>query len=280
MNLCIVTATTDPQRALSCIKSWGEWGVSLVVVVNGGQWGPAEAEALDIRATWIISPTYLGTVPAFNVGVRAALQQPDFDIIACFHDDLEILDPDWVKKVLTHFTRHPSCGLAGFGGAIGLGDPEIYQKPYDPMQLARVGFRSNMTNAEAHGLRSLLPERVACLDGFSQVGRREFWKGLAFGEGADDIDIDATVPVWQHLEDEGFRHHAYDSYLGVVAKRFGWDAWYLPIACHHFGGRTAVGDRGYQAWAAQQVEGGDHGFWTQAHEIFYRLGRNILPIRL
>ncbi|MGH8866161.1 MAG: hypothetical protein ACREVZ_16210, partial [Burkholderiales bacterium] len=172
LPLCIVTATTDPHRADACLDSWGD--VPLIIVVNGGTWGPAEAETTGRQARWITSPSYLGTVPAFRVGVEAALEM-GAEIIACFHDDLEMLDPHWAPKVLTHFRRHPECGLAGFGGAIGLGAADIYQTPYDPMQLARIGFRSNMKDAEAHGIRSLLPERVACLDGFSQIGRAEFW---------------------------------------------------------------------------------------------------------
>jgi hypothetical protein len=262
MKLCVVTATTNKAQAQSCINSWGT--VDSIVVTNGTADEP-----------------YLGTVPAFNKGVREALAM-DYDIIACFHDDLEILDPDWAKKVLTHFTRHPSCGLAGFGGAIGLGDSEIYQKPYDPMQLARVGFRSNMTNAEAHGLRSLLPERVAVLDGFSQIGRREFWIGLRQGVAYEPrwYPASTTPNLFKEMEALGVTHHFYDGMLGCYAKRLGWDAWYLPIACHHYGGRTAVGDRGYQQWASQQVEGGDHGFWTKAHEIGYWEFKDVLPIRL
>jgi len=275
MSLCVVTATSDPERAKSCVESWGD--VPLIIVVNGRPWHPSDAEATGLQATWITAPTYLGTVPAFNLGVQKALEQ-GYQILACLHDDLEILDPDWAKKVITHFRRHPNCGLAGFGGAIGLGDADIYQKPYEPVQLARIGFRSNLKDAEVHGMRSLLPEQVAALDGFSQIGRREFFAGWA--RMPDATLNNKRAPVWAMLEALGVTHHFYDGMLGCFAKRLGWETWYLPIPCHHYGGRTAVGDRGYQAWAEQQSVGGDHGFWERAHQIGYETFRDVLPIRV
>lgn len=272
-DLCVVTATTNPEQARTCMESWGT--VPLIIVTNGPRALDSMTFEMRSRVILVTARTeYLGTVPAFSLGVHAALEQ-GYQIIACFHDDLELHDPDWAKKVLTHFRRHPDCGLAGFGGAIGLGDADIYQKPYDPMQLARSGFRSNLSNAEVHGLRSLLPEQVACLDGFSQIGRADFFKGL-FYPGGDAV----RVPVWQQLEALGVHHHFYDGMLGCYAARLGWQTWYLPIHCTHYGGRTAVGDQGYQAWAAAQVEGGDHGFWRDAHRIGYEHFRDVLPLRV
>jgi hypothetical protein len=272
MKLCVVTATTDYARAQACIDRWGE--VPLILVQNGS--GGAYLNQPERAMQILTSETYLGTVPAFNLGVQAALEA-GYDLIACFHDDLALHDPDWVHKVETHFVRHPTCGLAGFGGAIGLGDQDLYQKPYEPTQLARVGFRSNLQDAELHGLRSRLPERVACLDGFSQIGHANFFQGW------NRTKLAAAEPdaaPWQHLEDLGIVHHFYDGLLGCLAKRYEWEVWYLPIACHHYGGRTAVGDRGYQSWAQTQVSGGDHGFWESAHKLGYEAFRDVLPIRV
>ncbi len=269
-RLGVVTATTDRQRAQPCVDSWYQMASQAIpfelrVTFNGPAFGG-----------------YKGTVPAFREAVDDLLEVPSIEVIACFHDDLEILEPNWDQKVLRHFERQPACGLAGFGGAIGLGSDRIYQDPYDPMQLARIGFRSNMTNAEAHGVRSLLPERVACLDGFSQIGRREFWEGYRYGpefpEGVNGFTLNGRP--WQVLDDLGVVHHFYDGMLGCLARRYGWETWYLPAACHHYGGRTAVGDAGYQTWAKTQVEGGDHGFWAKAHAIGYEAFRDVLPLRV
>lgn len=255
MNLCIVTATTNPTRADACFTSWGK--VPSIRVTNG-----------------VGDLPYLGTVPAFRTGVDIALQNPDVDLIACLHDDLEILDPDWAIRVERFFSRMPQVGLAGFGGAIALGDDDLYQKPYSPIQLARKGFRSNLVDAEVHGMRSLLSEQVACLDGFSQIGRREFWLGIHSKRG-----MTKERPL-TYLEKHGVIHHFYDSALGCLAARAGWDTWYLPIRCRHYGGQTAVADQGYQRWAKEQIPGGDNGFWEQSHRRGYDLFTDVLPLRV
>jgi hypothetical protein len=258
MKLGIVTATTNRQRSQPYIDSWMHHAtlrdrpVVPEVVENGPE-----------------HDGYLGTVPAFRKGVDRLLADTDVDVIACLHDDVRIFEDGWDEKVLRHFARVPRCGLLGFGGAIGLGSDRLYQDPYDPMQLARIGFRSNLIDAGVHGVRSLLPERVACLDGFSQIGRRQFWEGWP------------THPrPWTVLEDLGVLHHFYDGMLGCLARRYGWETWYLPVACAHAGGQTAVGDQGYQAWAATQAEGGDHGLWKKAHQIGYEAFRDVLPLRV
>jgi hypothetical protein len=210
------------------------------------------------------------------------------EIIACLHDDVAIYEYGWDQAVLDHFARHPKCGLLGFGGGTGLGAANIYQTPYDPMQLARQDFVSNMKDAEVHGRRVQVPMRVACLDGFSQVGRREFWQGKRQDKAARRLDAFET-PLFQQMQSWGVVHHFYDGMLGCFAARLGWDVWMLPIACHHLGGQTAVGDKGYQDWANAHpivrdrrghMAGGDLGFWLKAHEIGYDQFRDVLPIRV
>jgi len=207
--------------------------------------------------------------------VTFALEHTDAEIICALHDDLEIQQEGWVEEVERLFRRRLTCGLAGFGGAVGLGSDQIYQTPYDPMQLARIGFRSNLVDAEVHGLRSVLSERVACLDGFSQIGRREFFEGWTSTGGPQHHER-----PWEYLDGHGIVHHCYDSLLGCLAARLGWEAWYLPIRCRHYGGQTAVADAGYQSWAKQQIPEGDQGYWQQSHKRGYELFRDVLPIRV
>jgi hypothetical protein len=269
--MIVVTGCTDLTRPLvkQCRASWGS--VHAVIVGNGQ--GVEAKYTTDQGDSFLVTPNYLGTVPAFRQGVDYVLDNRSDEILCCLHDDLEILDPAWVSKVEQHFRRYPKCGLLGFGGAIGLGSDQIYKTPYDPMQLARIGFRSNLVDAENHGMRSLLAEQVACLDGFSLIGRRDFFLGL------DRYGKKHERP-WTYFEDQGLYHHAYDSLLGAYAKRLDWEVWYLPIRCKHYGGQTAVGDKGYQAWALTQIPEGDKGFWLQSHQRGYDLFQDVLPIRV
>lgn len=285
-RLAVVTASTNFDRARACIESWTLWAdrqpLNVFLILNGvGQSFSGPLPVLE-RTTiaYVEKANYLGSVQAFRLGVDAALQGP-YDVIACLHDDFEIKEKGWDTKVIRAFDRQPQLGLCGFGGAIGLGAADMYQKPYDPMSLARCGFRSDLTDAEVHGVRSRLPEQVACLDGFSQIGRRAFWKGEAgphtSGSGQPFPRYEAP---WQLLEDLGIVHHLYDSLLGAIAARNGWETWYLPLRSTHHGGRTAVGDPGYQEWAKSHTTGGDADFWSQAHALGYENFRDVLPLRV
>jgi hypothetical protein len=283
LKLAIVTATTNVERAHDCLSSWREH--------SAGNWTLFNVQGV------------MGTVPAFAQGLAKALEFSDADIIACLHDDLLIEEDGWDRRVLSHFAMNDRCGLLGFGGATGLGDPDLYQKPYEPHQLARRHFISNMRDAEAHGERVQVATQVSCLDGFSLIGRREFWSAqgqpneliedcascgatgfvasayrdrCGFCDGQENHE---RLPnLFEQFRELGITHHCYDSLCGCYAKRLGWEVWMLPIACHHFGGRTAVSDQDYHAWAQTQDPNGDSGFWEAAHRIGYEEFRDCLPL--
>lgn len=262
-GFAVVTASTSLARARECRDSWEthatyQW--ASYTILNGEREG---------------SP-YLGVVPAFAQGVDTALRN-GAQIIACLHDDLLIEEAGWDSRIDKWFRTHPQCGLLGFGGGVGLGDADIYQTTYSPHQWARQGFVSNMRDAEQHGVRCTQAVRVACLDGFSQVGTRAFWQGES---RTPHGQITSSGNLFQQLADLGVVHHCFDSALGCYAKRLGWDVWMLPILCHHYGGRTAVGDPGYQTWAETIVPGGDRSFWEMSHAICYEAFRDVMPIRI
>lgn len=289
-TLAVVTATASPSRAFDCFRSWEMYAVkpySQYVVVNGAGrvyegavgWSEGLTTGLAVRQTYH-ADTFLGVVPAYAIGVARALAD-GAEIIACLHDDLLIEEAGWDETVRRLFKACPRAGLCGFGGGRGLGDPDLYQKPYNPMQLARREFISNMRDAEAHGRRSTDAMPVACLDGFSQVGLRSYWMGL---RAQTDVrlepapDFYAGLNLFHRMASLGVTHHMYDGMLGCYARRLGYQTWFVPVRCHHFGGRTAVGDGAYHQWAVQQDPEGDAGFWKAAHRICYEEFRDVLPI--
>lgn len=299
MTIALVTATMHPDRSAAIRHQWplafgGE--VDLYTVYNGA----TEAEGPPAWLTFdgptggrrmYLTQEILGVVPAFAIGVQRALED-GAEIIACLHDDLEIHGYEVGNQILDVFEEVPTCGLLGFGGGRGLGDSQLYNSPFDPMQLARKDFISNLVDAEAHGRRVLVPTRVACLDGFSQIGRAAFWAGDRRGTDEDE----ASAPdqnLFAQMTSWGVIHHFYDSMLGCFAKRLGWEVWMLPIRCRHLGGQTAVGDPRYAEWARQFQHTvldfgtrhvtdvrGDQLFWEQAHQIGYTQFRDVLPITL
>jgi hypothetical protein len=295
MNLAVVTATLDYPRAEDCITSWlttAQGDLALYLVGQKPDTQPRDWEPIAQLGPYVSwgyrTPQILGVVPAFAIGVQKALED-GADVIACFHDDLEIQQEGWDLLVTDLFERRPTVGLVGFGGGVGLGADDIYQVPYDPMQLARQRFISNMRDAEAHGERVTEAQRVSVLDGFSQIGRREYWLGWTLAEAATGRQVPAEANLFAEMQRWGIIHHAYDAALGCFARRLGWEVWMLPVACHHHGGLTAVADPRYHAWANDRplyadhrgkVHRGDQAFWAKAHRIVYDQFTDVLPIRV
>jgi hypothetical protein len=276
LKLVVVTASLDMEKTRGYWESWGHqakgrYSTVLVRPAEEGEWPGAQATGPFIRSLtslgdghWdavVVTNGIVGVVPAFAAGVKVA-KDLGADIIACFHDDLRIDEPGWDTKILRWFGLEPKCGLAGFFGARSLGAGDIYQVPYAPMQLARGNCGSNMEEAGKHGERWLSPRKAICFDGFSQVGRAEFM-GRAF----------------ERLLQLGVVHHMYDSALGAFAAKWGWEAWFLPFACHHAGGVTAVGNGKYQEWVKERNgEKGDKKFWEESHRVLYEELRGVLPL--
>jgi hypothetical protein len=281
-KLRVVTAMIDPEKTKHLWGSWRAnsegWPWTGHVVVNGApQTGEQLRELMELAKGGTLSAVHhpLSVLPAFylafsKMSVSAFHKDPvtyreerlegGGDIIALLHDDLRIDEPRWAEKVIEFFDTHPEAVLAGFGGAYGIGAPGMYDRPFDPMTLARHGFISNMEHAEAHGSRALTARPVAVLDGFSLIGRGWFVK-----QALDNL---------QKME---VMHHAYDAYFGMLARKMGKQVWFLPFRCHHHGGMSAVASASYNEWAKTQDPQGDQGFWLKSHRQVWEAGRGLLP---
>ena len=278
-RLVVVTATANAARFNEFAGTLDHYAtvpdVPIVVVAQ------REARTLTLHGGvmdyW---PEYAGVVPAFAHGCAVALQAyPTAEVIACLHDDVLLQELGWDQQLLAHFDAHPNCGLAGFGGAWGLGDEQAGVGTYRPTWLVRRGFMSNMVDAEAHGTRVLEPRKIAVLDGFSQVMRRNFLQGINH-RYSDGPHVGFGVNLFGLMAEWGIKHHAYDAALGAFARYLHWDTWLLPFACHHKGGQTAVGDAQYNEWARTQRTQGDQTFWEEAHKIVWDRFGHLLPFEV
>lgn len=187
---------------------------------------------------------------------------------AFIHDDVEIDNPDEMQsaimeQVQVFFKEHPKCGMVGFGGALGLGTSDLYKRPYDYRQLARIDFYSNLEDAEKHGKRATQPMRVSVLDGFCQIIRRTAYE---------------QVGRWQAVLDMGIEFHCYDLAMACLMAEHNWEVWMLPIACKHNGGRTSCSPE-YDAWLRSRGINGDLEIHQKSHRIVYERFREILPLR-
>jgi cellulose synthase/poly-beta-1,6-N-acetylglucosamine synthase-like glycosyltransferase len=161
----------------------------------------------------------------FGMDVLPALQDiyehSEEPIISYVHDDVEIHEQDWDLRVLKEF-EDPAVGVVGFAGAPGFGHPRMYQVPYDLCQFGRIGFRSNMRNAEAHGSRMTDSQEVTILDGFAMFVRREV------------LDRAGGWPVGSAVG-----YFCYDFWLCCEARHQGYKIRLVGVDCEHYGGRTA-----------------------------------------
>lgn len=213
------------------------------------------------------------------------LQRSNSDVIIYLHDDVTIHDEDWMTKIMTPFLWDDDCVAVGFGGATGLGNADLYRKPYNIWNLARTGYRSNQTDAEVHGLRETGIVQVAVLDAFCMAVKREWllsrqtYKHFTTGRmyGIDDIGHHYTAmetgwPV-SHLT-----HHCLDLWLGCEAARDGKKIFMTGVSCTHHGGGTSTKDSYKEAgWLQGGTMEDDHRI---PHEWIQYEYRGVLPIQL
>lgn len=268
-KLAIVTAilTTEPLKPgeliTRCLDSW-----SLT----------SKLDRKDVEL--MIRPN----TPDSNLGVTGSLQwlykHTTAPVIAFLHSDCEIFEPGWDERVLREFDD-PSVGVVGFGGALQLGEDDIYRTPYRLTQLRRIDYRSNTQDAETHGERFTGECDVATLDGFALVVRRTLlnkWHrsepitGFKFLSGG----VDKFSTGWPVSR---YPFHNYDNALCIHAHKTGWKVRLVGIACHHHGGATAT-TPAYQEWSQSHLGLTDAQVHEQSHRHLYEDGRGVLPWRV
>lgn len=182
----------------------------------------------------------------------------DVKVLAYIHSDVTVHDSDWLPRCLKEFDA-PDVGVVGWGGARQLGSDDLYLTPYRQDQLARFGYMSNTTDAEAHGERFEGETDVATLDGFCLIVRR---------------DLLDRMGGWP---EDKIKFHNYDNGLCCYAHRLGYRVRLVGVSCTHSGGGHSVkGD-----WAARCVE--DYGMTDleihrESHVWMYEEFRDVLPI--
>ena len=184
------------------------------------------------------------------------------DILAFIHSDVTDLEEYWQRKVELHFLAHPRCGLLGFGGALRLGSKDLYKRPYQLQQLARFSYFSAQRDWRVHGRLLERPMRVAVLDGFSLVFRREAYEQMG---------------GWDDALTAGLTYHCYDTWACCRMAELGLEVWSLPIECWHHGGGVSV-QSDYIEWLYKQGIAGDAEVHTKAHKVIYERFRSVLPL--
>lgn len=237
-----------------------------------GDLGYFNANCKTIQTDFYLNrPDNVGLVPAYHrLFLRNGLgeyiqgtRMPDqatHRVLAFMHDDLEILDGTWPERVQAEF-EDPKVAIVGFGGAMGIGVPDIYKVPYALNQLQRIEYYSNQTGYDVHGRLEKGSRNVAVVDGFFMAIRTEFLR---------------QIKGWTWWFPFGF--HCYDTCTCLMAHRLGWKVRMVGVSCTHHGGGTSTKQE-YKAMLEAQGSSVelDH---TAPHAWMYREFQDVLPLRV
>jgi GT2 family glycosyltransferase len=226
----------------------------LVIVDNGA--GLEYNQGLDYIPPQLKNVTKIDNT--YNVGIPMAYNQAwraaKGDFIAILHNDLLIYEDGWDIKVRKYC--NDNIGIIGFGGATGIGTDDIYRSSYRVDQLIRIGFMSNMVNAEAHGKRMTTEwEPIVVLDGYILILNRKF---LEVNNGFSD--------------DFGF--WMYDNNICLESIKAGYKNIVVNVSCEH-----KDGGRGNSAIYDKDNNPPSEAF-PLAHIRFYERWRSFLPVRV
>ena len=187
------------------------------------------------------------------------LENVSEDIIIYCHDDLTIHDPEWVNRIKGVFDKKDAT-VVGLGGALGLGNADLYRKLYYMNNMARIGYSSNQRDAEVHGARFTGIRQVAVLDAFCMAVRRDWL--VAIG----------GWPI-RYLT-----HHCLDLWLACEAARQDKTTWMVGVDCTHHGGGSSVSPLYAQAkWLQGHTQEQDH---QRPHHWLWDEYRDVLPIKV
>jgi len=198
------------------------------------------------------------------------LETSEADVIVYLHDDVTVHDPDWLARIMDCFyttttmydldAKPREVVAVGLGGATGLGNEDLYRKPYNVWNLARTDYASNQDDAETHGWRFIGTRRVAVLEQFCMAIRTE-WLRARGG--------------WP---DEHLQHHMLDAFIACEAARDGKEIWQVGVSCLHSGGATSTTEAYAKAsWLAGGSLEEDH---RAPHRWIWDRYRDVLPIRI
>lgn len=271
MNLEIVCCTANPVNVAENVPSWletlsDERNQHKLLIVGDAH--ELSGTLINLQQQFrqqyrlsvnVVCGTKVGPVGQLQRGYEHA--DPRSEILAFIHDDVVIHEEGWEQRVLREFAD-PTVGVVGFGGATGLGTSDIYRTPYQLVQLARIGYASNVDDAENHGARFERERDVATLDGFCLIVRRSLLE---------------KTGGWPDREFLTF--HNYDNSLAVHAARHKMRVRLVGVRCQHKGGGTSTRTP-YQDWAKQRYGKPDAELHTDVHAICYEAWRDVLPLRV
>ena len=265
--IAVVPVLNQHQTTESLMESWFELSKSRIRVLfidNGSDEPLAEQKFIrrwsadhDIRVHR--NNENVGVYPTFQQGLELT---GNSTFIFYSHNDLEMIEVGWDEKmnnILAELMwRQLNPGVCGMFGARQIGNSDIYQTPYHFTQLRR--WDCVTVPSMVHSDRMLMSnyERVAVLDGFSLIVRRQMIREVMNGR----FDH-ANFPP----------HHMYDQDICVTSHYGGFKNFAIDVDCRHHSGVTSCREK----WA-EAMSTTDQEVHLEAHRVFYDKWRGKLPV--
>lgn len=213
-----------------CTRYWDGWRDCVK------SWNETSSEEYP----WILVPNM--SIPQCFEAVYRGTTEP---IMALIHDDVMIYEQGWNRRVLEEF-EDESVGLVGFAGALGHGNPNMYEVPFQIPNLVRRGFRSNLRDAERHGGRASGVIDVSVLDGLALFVRRSV------------LDACGGWPLNRPIS-----YFMYSEWLCCEVRRQGLRIRMVGADCEHLGGKSSGTPLPYS--------------YEEEHLHFYESNRDVMP---
>src|ERR1700741_394395 len=198
----------------------------------------------------------IGAVPAFHALWEKHKEE---DALVYLHSDVTIHDANWLERLCLEL-MDPQTAIVGFGGAIGIGVPDIYKLPYRIEQLIRIGYRSNQTGWKIHGENEVGECKVAVLDGFAMAFKGSFLRELG---------------GWSWIQSN---FHTYDLAMCLEAYRRGYNVKMVGVSCEHHGGGTST-KKEYATFCREHATTMEDEH-SRPHVWLYNRYRDMLPLRV
>jgi len=201
--------------------------------------------------------------PMHNLWQAAAKSGHDGrdDILVFIHDDCQILEKGWDGRIVSVMSTQPLCDGIGLVGGTGIGAHDIYQRPYELIQLARHNVHSALVDAHVHGAYASGPMLLATADGCALIMRRSF------------LDQLGGWSWWKEA------NHGYDNAISCMLRRHGRQLYLVPIRFAHPSLLKLYGGHKNDVAAARYAERfGD--CYTRAHRQLYDEFRDVLPFHV
>lgn len=150
----------------------------------------------------VYSNEYKNIAEAYNSGKLKS----KFAIKAFIHDDMDMMDPSWVLKLMSAFSCNPKCGLIGLVGTEKVdhhnqwwsaGEKFIYGKQYYRQEKKMIGFKK--VDQVKYGLE--------CIDGCFMATNRNIYFD-------SNLETDMFFIAYEHDTSMQIRNQGLD--IGVI----------------------------------------------------------------